>query len=210
MYRRHLTSPATGGEPDKDADFQAVHYGVLAIQLLLVMDNSTGPGIFGPKTEAAVKAYQQLYVPPADGIVGPNTMRSLLMTLTSQATVQYAIPDKLLYGLRRQESADDPGAVGYSTPSDKGLVQINLAAHPDISASSAFLPSYALRWAAARLRAAHDAYAKAGATDKLAWDCAVANHNSPRSADQWAATGSPPSTRIAEYVRSVRTLGLSA
>jgi peptidoglycan hydrolase-like protein with peptidoglycan-binding domain len=34
-------------------------------------------GIFGPHTEAAVKAFQTLFAPPSDGIVGPKTWLAL-------------------------------------------------------------------------------------------------------------------------------------
>jgi peptidoglycan hydrolase-like protein with peptidoglycan-binding domain len=34
-------------------------------------------GIFGPHTEAAVKAFQTVFAPPADGIVGPKTWLAL-------------------------------------------------------------------------------------------------------------------------------------
>ena len=34
-------------------------------------------GIFGPHTEAAVKAFQTVFAPPSDGVVGPKTWLAL-------------------------------------------------------------------------------------------------------------------------------------
>ena len=210
MYRRHLTGKATGGEPERDWDFRAVHLGVLAIQRVLAerveFDYSSGPGIFGPRTDEAVRAFQKVYVAPADGIVGPNTMKALLRPFVSKAEMGYEIPDHLLWGLIGQESGYDPGAVGYASPADLGLVQINTAVQTATTVEMAFDPSYAITWAAMRMRNAHDGFVRLyRTTDRLAWDCAVANHNSPAWARQWASTGVVPNTTISGYVTKVRT-----
>jgi peptidoglycan hydrolase-like protein with peptidoglycan-binding domain len=39
--------------------------------------NVTADGVFGPKTEAAVKAFQKKHGLAADGIVGPKTWSKL-------------------------------------------------------------------------------------------------------------------------------------
>lgn len=36
-------------------------------------------GDFGPRTEAAVRDYQQVFAPPDDGVVGPVTWHSLVL-----------------------------------------------------------------------------------------------------------------------------------
>lgn len=210
-YRRHSTAPTTGSQSSLGLDYEAVHHGVRAIQDLL---NILVDGLFGPKTEAAVKAFQAVSAPPSDGIVGTVTMKALLEPTLAAMSNQYKIPDKLLHGLVRQESNRDPGAVGYTTPSDRGLVQINLAAHTNITMQQASIPSFALDWAGNRMRTQHDRYrartdyvTSHDGQDRLAWDCAVAYHNAPAWAEQWARTGTPPNERIANYVKSVRTLG---
>ena len=40
-------------------------------------DMDTGPGIFGPRTEAALKAYQDSLGLPSTGFYGPQTRESL-------------------------------------------------------------------------------------------------------------------------------------
>lgn len=207
MYRRLRTPVPVGGEAERDLDHLAVNRGVLAIQRLLDIDYSTGPGIFGPRTDAAVRAYQKVKVPPADGIVGPNTMRALLKPVVSIEETVRDIPAHLLWGLIAQESGYDPGAVGYTTPSDLGLVQINTAVQP-VTPDQAFDPLFSIKWAANRMRKAYDKYsAKLGPEEYAkAWDCAVASHNSPAAADSWA-NGALPTLRVTDYVARVRAAG---
>jgi peptidoglycan hydrolase-like protein with peptidoglycan-binding domain len=53
---------------------------VYLLQALLVMQGynpGTEDGLFGPNTEAAVKAFQTAHAHPVDGIVGPITWRAL-------------------------------------------------------------------------------------------------------------------------------------
>lgn len=51
---------------------------VKALQTLLPGE-LTLDGDFGPATDAAVREYQQMFAPPADGIVGPVTWQSLTL-----------------------------------------------------------------------------------------------------------------------------------
>jgi peptidoglycan hydrolase-like protein with peptidoglycan-binding domain len=52
---------------------------VRAVQTLLA--DLTVDGDFGPQTDAAVRQFQQVFLPPADGIVGPNTWHTLMVRL---------------------------------------------------------------------------------------------------------------------------------
>jgi peptidoglycan hydrolase-like protein with peptidoglycan-binding domain len=45
---------------------------------LRAADAATGPGVFGPRTETAVKAFQQSEGLPVTGMVGPQTWAALL------------------------------------------------------------------------------------------------------------------------------------
>lgn len=211
MYKRNPAgSPMTGGQASLGPDHEAVHYGVLAIQKLLVLNGSTldyssGPGLFGSKTQYATKVYQSLYVPPGDGVVGPNTMKSLLRKPIRAAQAKYSIVDNLLFGIVLQESGGDPGAVGYYSPADKGLVQINTAVHTSVTKEQVFDPEFSLEWAATRLSTAYATFlGKTSGNVRLSWDCAVANHNAPTWARSWATNGVPPNETIAKYVENVR------
>jgi peptidoglycan hydrolase-like protein with peptidoglycan-binding domain len=63
-----LTNPYTTGQAVHDLQTALVKHGAK-----LVVD-----GIFGPLTEAAVKAFQKSHLIPADGIVGSLTWSKLL------------------------------------------------------------------------------------------------------------------------------------
>ncbi len=51
--------------------------GLLKLGLLSKKDYDTGPGLFGPRTQAALKAFQARQGLAADGIYGPNTRAAL-------------------------------------------------------------------------------------------------------------------------------------
>ena len=213
MYRRHMTGKATGSEPGRDLDFEAVHFGVLAIQNLLnyngvVLDYTTGPGIFGPKTDAAVRRYQAAYVKPADGIAGPNTLKALLRKPIKQYQSAYGIPDNLLAGLVAQESGFDPGAVGYSTPADLGLVQINTNV-VSVTHEQVFDPFYSLPWAARRMNSKFAVFSATTNDLKFAWDCAVLSHRSPVWAEKLFRTKIYPNEDSQKYVENIRKFGLA-
>lgn len=221
MYRRHMTGTATGGTPEVNQDFWAVSAGVLAIQRLLAtasqfwngsgwtpikvaFDYSTGPGIFGPATDRAVKAYQAVAVKPADGIAGPNTLKSLLRQPVNAAEAQHGIPRHLLWGVIAQESGYDPGAVGFSTPYDLGLVQINTRVHP-VAPRDAFDPWFALEWAGRRMASKAAGY-RLKQPEELAWNLAALAHHAPGWADHWAKYGTPPTAyavRAQDYIDRV-------
>jgi len=216
MYKRNpVATPMTGGQAALGPDYEAVHFGVLAIQKLLVangspLNYSSGPGLFGSKTQYAVRVWQTLHVPPADGVVGPNTMKSLLKVPIKAGQVQYSIPDNLLFGLVLSESGADPGAVGYYTAADKGLVQINTSVHA-VTTEQVFDPFFSLDWAASKMSAMFSTFmGVTGGNVTLSWDCAVASHNAPTWARKWASTGVPPNTTIQKYVEGVRRRALLA
>lgn len=72
-----------------------------------------------------------------------------LLQMVEQASAQHGLPTGLLEGLIQVESGWNPHAVGQDVNSiDRGLVQINSVAHPEVSAAEAYSPSYAIPWAA--------------------------------------------------------------
>lgn len=80
---RAVEVSTTLGQLDWPAIIVEIHQGatgeaVKALQTLLPGE-LTVDGNFGPGTDAAVREYQQMFAPPADGIVGPVTWQSLTL-----------------------------------------------------------------------------------------------------------------------------------
>ncbi len=191
---------------DKTHDAKVVWLATRAIQRLLGV---TEDGWFGPVSSRNAKKAQQEAGIEADGIIGRQSMRMLLLPLIRSNSITFDVPAKLLGGLLVNESALDPAAVG-SNGQDHGVAQINLAAHLSTSLEQALDPAYAIAFTAQDL--AETALRWRGRTAKGVdeWDIAIANHNSPALARKWAMTGSAPVVQdrpfqIAEYVERVRT-----
>lgn len=184
----------------KAHDARAVNFGVQAIQRRI---NAMGlspalqvDGWFGAVTKsAAIWAQDKLGLGPGDGVIGPRTCQALFTPVLDRAAAEHAIPAMYLHGLVRTESLFDPGAVGYTTPDDHGLVQINAFFNQTVTLAQAFDPGYGANYAAARLASAYAKYGR--------WDCAIASYNNPSWADQWYASGKPPNDQIAQYVAHV-------
>ncbi len=187
----------------------AVHLGVKAIQAAL--KSGTQDGLLGPQTAAAIKAFQRAHQLTPDGVAGPMTARALFTPALVAAAARHGVPLGILGGLCTYESGLDPAAVGVANGVDTGLAQINLGAHA-VTPQQACDVLFAAEFAAKELAAVHERWA--GRTKADPWAIAIANHNSPKSAAQWATSGSPPFSQsrqdqgfpqIAEYVDHVRS-----
>lgn len=181
-----------------------VSLGVSAIQQLC---GSLVDGWFGPLTWADVVSAQKHGGVEADGIVGPASMKAFLTPLIGDQAATNGVPMSILGGLLVNESGLDPAAIGVNGL-DHGLAQINLAAHPTTSLEEALDPYYAVTFAVQDLAHVHQTWLGRTAADP--WDVAIANHNSPALARQWAVTGTAPVVagrvfQIGEYVQKVRT-----
>lgn len=67
---------------DTGAEVEMLQRGLVKLGFMTQADMNTGPGEFGPRTEAAVKKFQQAKnLEPASGAVGPRTRKSLGMAL---------------------------------------------------------------------------------------------------------------------------------
>lgn len=119
--------------------------------------NSFGDGLnlskpsLGDAFDARCRDFQKHEGIGVDGVVGPETMKALLRLRVGMLTATYQLPGAVMGQIAYQESSLDPGAVG-SNPADKGLVQINRDAHPEISDQQAFSPAFAFEYLARTLR----------------------------------------------------------
>lgn len=200
-------APLDGDKPTKDVNYQAVNLGVKAIQARInSFDIGYAPylvedGVYGETTKVAVKATQAAFGftgSDVDGIAGPKTCRALWRDLFIWFGGVHHVPASQLYGFMMLESVGDPGAVGYTTPSDRGLNQINLVAHPYITVEQAFDPNFSINYTAKRLGDARIKYS--GKSADLKNKVAIAQHNSPLWADQWYRAEAPPNDQIKKYV----------
>lgn len=190
-------------------DKWAVNRAVLAVQILLGKNGypvpySSAPGVFGPLTDASVRDFQAVHVAPADGLVGPNTTRGLLRKFVAEQERLNGIPDRLLWGQIGAETSWDLGCVGYYTPKDVGICQMNLYYNASMSPDQAMDPLYVIPLSAKRLRTRFNEYKTLTSDATRAWDAAVLSHNSPVRARAYASTGVYPTAQAEDYVRKVR------
>ena len=196
--------PNDGSTPLKSINHAAVNLGVLAIQMRInalgYLPTMVQDGDLGPATTKGIKWVQSLFGLVSDGECGPKTCKALWLPLISMFENSYGIPGHHMYGIAMHESLLDPGAVGASTPNDRGLMQWNTE-NSGLSVQQAHDTYYALTKAASRIRAAQLKYAGKGST--LQTKCSIAQWNAPAWADQWYTTGSAPNDSITKYVSDV-------
>lgn len=190
-------------------DKWAVNRAVLAVQILLGKNGypvayQSAPGVFGPLTDASTRAFQEKYVAPADGLVGPNTSRALLRKFVAEQERLNGIPDRLLWGQIGAETSWDLGCVGYYTPQDLGICQMSMYYNASMSPDQAMDPLYVIPISARRLRTRFNEYRTMTTDVTMAWDGAVLAHNSPVRARAYVSTGVYPTAQAADYVAKVR------
>jgi peptidoglycan hydrolase-like protein with peptidoglycan-binding domain len=115
-----------------DLNSLAVWYGVLAIKVrlqemtgLISAESLTLNGRYGPGVVQAVKDFQTNAGVTADGAVGPATAKSLFRPVVEEIGTWSVIGPTIGCGIVTNESAWDPGAVGFVDSGDHGLVQLN-------------------------------------------------------------------------------------
>ncbi len=196
-YYELLAPIPVGSQPGLDSNYLAVNYGVKTIQgringlhapTVLKVD-----GIFGETTDVAARWVQQHLGVVVDGQVGPKTMIAMLWPRVQAIA---GVNAHTVGGICTHESAWDPGAVGFSTPDDHGLVQINAPANPTITIAQAFDHNFAFTYCANRIIAALATY------DSL--DIAICSYASPLWAQEWAQTGHSPNQAMTDYVNYVK------
>lgn len=181
-------------------DFRAVNWGVKAIQSRcneLVNSKLVVDGWFGTLTDSAVRYAQTKLHLAVDGAVGPATAKAFWRPLVVLSEAAHGLSGNYTGGIMFHESGYDPGAVGYTTPGDKGLDQWNSTPYDE-----AFDYHWSIPQTAARFAVAWQTYASKGA--KLQIACSIAQHNSPTQAASIYSGGHVvPGTPIANYISAV-------
>lgn len=178
---------ARGGLPCSINDY-AAYRAVIAVQTEL--DTITADGIWGPRTDLALKEYQAEHGLTADGIFGSASARALFHPMLLTA-IGWAVPRAhpeladLCCGHIALESVWDPGAVGKSTPQDLGLGQINGPAWPSLSANDRLNPAMSLPWMARFVQANLAAFPGDTRAGVFAYNAGVAGCR------KWIAEGRP-------------------
>lgn len=186
-----------------DFSKQRQRWAVVSLQRELIRlkyldaDPNALDGGFGVKTDTAARQFQSTEKLVVDGLVGPATARRLFMPVTAQWQRKFDIPNNLLYGMIRLESAVDPGCEGTVVAADRGIAQFNRDAWPGIDDATAFgNAAWCIERAATGLATNFSRYAS--------WDVAIASHNNPAKAQAWYRTGKAPDDQIRDYVNKVR------
>lgn len=190
--------------PTKPEDIKRTKLAIIGIQRELILQGFLAQpdkplnGSWGQKSHDAVKQYQKDNHYVIDGRIGAKSVVRLFKHHFDFCQYVLGIPDNLLMGLCRLESALDPGAQGFIDNRDRGIAQFNSYYHPNVSDEIAYSrPDLCIGIAANMLKDAYDKYGT--------WDCAIAAHNNPTKAKLWSQTTVAPDEQIAKYVQLVRS-----
>lgn len=200
-----LLSPIeVGSQPEVDFSHRAVWHGVKNLQQRINKIGYTPKlvvdGHFGATTNAAALWAQKKLGVVVDGQVGPRTCAALfwpaIYSIAAKSHPDLPILGQYIGGIAMHESGFDTGAVGFSTPDDWGVVQINGPANPTMTEDQRFDYHTAFQYAVDRIAAAYATYHN--------WDYAIASYASPLWAQQWAKTGIAPNPDVVKYVDYVK------
>lgn len=147
-----------------------------------------------PLTRAAVAQAAATPAPTAPSAAAPPPVPTYLAALYQWVAWQTGVPWTLLAGQGWVESGFDPLATHVNADGsiDRGLAQINSAAHPTITPAEAFDPWFAIPWQARTLRQLYAQYGN--------WPDALAAYN---SGAPLAAQPPAVAPRVQAYVQAV-------
>jgi len=125
------------------------------------------------------------------------------------AAAEWGVPANVLRGLILVESGGNPRAEHHDDDGsvDRGLVQINSQAHPEVSDAEAYDPGFAIGWAAAELAHLHALYGS--------WSAALQAYHTgsptgdPAYARAVLAAGGPPEPGVDQTPIGLLALGVA-
>lgn len=159
-------------------------------------------GVFGPRTDEVVRAYQTRVGVTSDGIAGPTTKRLLSEAICRRLDREFPdLPNGLMLELSKLESGSNPGAVNPDVPggADCGLFQKRVYEPYSVDAlKSAYSPYDSGVWSASDpdhgflprvARFSGAPYTWSRVSKSRAQRCALLAHNWPAGAETYAKSG---------------------
>lgn len=182
-----------GSLPDAELNDRAVNWGVKSLQRRvneLGFGTTTNEplvvnGVLDLRTALGIGWMQSRFGLKIDGRVGQTTAKHAFWPVIRDASGggRWTRQMKQIVGaIADHESHYDPGAVGYETPDDLGMVQINGPANPSLSEADRFDYRKAFTWALDRIKAAIE-------TPGYTTDAAIASYFIPAVAAYWVKSG---------------------
>lgn len=218
-WYNYVNSKTPLPDPTKPTAYKAVNYGVRALQGQLnrrLAAKLLVDGWLGKDTATQLTAFQQHAGQAVDGQAGPQTCRALVFDLVVSNAAKFSVPAQYVDGVIYWESGYDFGGMG-SNNWDTGIAQIDIDPNvrTNITWDQAMDPEYSIQFVANGIAYAYKILKpycdKSGANP---WHVAIAYHNSPKAATDWAKAGAPvadPSRSfpIQDYVTNVLRSGKS-
>jgi hypothetical protein len=202
------TTPApVDGRLLTDDNHRAVHLAIKhSIQPAIGVPADQCDGRLGAGTAAIMKQWQADNGLYADGFFGRKSAAKAFRPLVEAAARAARVPANHLHGIIEAESLYDPAAVGYSTPADRGLAQVNLQHHgpgtgDNFSEAQLHNAEWAVAYNARRLAASRATFAGKGAD--LQTRASLLEHNNPVNAYHLFRTGEYRTDQAREYVTRV-------
>ncbi len=203
-----------GATPSVSDWHDRVYRGVRAIDQLLSLagypaEDGKRVQVFGMALRDRALVFQaSVGIASTRGYVGPMTMRALVIPHARSVALEFGIAPRWILAQVEKESGFDPGAQGWLTPFDSGLVQCNTQ-DTSVTLDQAYNPIKALRIGARRWRDSRDGFLAvceaAGTPRKVAIDGAILQHKNPEGARIYVESGGETwSDESQEYVLLTR------
>jgi hypothetical protein len=170
--------------------------GVAAVQINLGVSLD---GVFGPKTDERVRAFQTAQNLKVDGVAGPQTNQRIVRLASGPLQKDLNLPQGILISIANNESGFALSAYNKHTKDtgfDLGPFQRNLpSGATQEQMRHALNAALTVSWAAERIQVAHAEFSNPtpvsswyltnigkGRRDNFAWQLALLNHNWPEAA----------------------------